>query len=147
VTFFLDANVLVYSWAGGDYRSPCLEILTAIASGEADGRTSTAVLEEVWHAELSGRVGKLDGLTRAAYTILTPLVAVTDDAFRLALELPVTGTVGSNDRLHVGTCLAHGIDVIVSADSDFDGVRGVRRVDPLDDRSRRRLLGPSQSRR
>jgi predicted nucleic acid-binding protein len=48
--------------------------------------------------------------------------------------------LGRNDRLHVGACLTQGIEVIVSANAGFDRVRGTRRVDPLDDRARRRLL-------
>lgn len=139
MTFFVDANVLIYSAVESEYRAPCLEIIESIASGESAGRTSTAVLEEVWHVELSGRAGRLDGLAASSYSLFTPLLPVTDDAFRLALALDASG-LGANDRLHAGTCLAHGIDVVVSADADFDGVRGVRRVDPLDARARRRLL-------
>jgi predicted nucleic acid-binding protein len=141
VTFFVDANVVVYSAVPSEYRDGCLQVLEAIARGEVGGRTSTAALEEVWYIERSGRAGKLDGLTEHAYTLFTPLLLVTDESFRLALALAVEAPqLGTNDRLHVGTCLAHEVGVIVSADAGFDGVRGIRRVDPLDARSRRRLL-------
>lgn len=139
--FFVDANVLIYSAVPSDYREPCLEILEGIVRGDAEGCTSTAALEEVWFMELSGRVGGLDGLTERALTVLTPLLSVTDEAFRLALSLEAP-QLGPNDRLHVGTCIAHGIETVVSADLGFDGVRGVRRVDPLDGPTRRSLLGP-----
>jgi predicted nucleic acid-binding protein len=139
VTFFVDANVFIYSAAPSEYRDPCLEVLAAIARGEADGRTSTAALEEVWHAELSGRVGELDGLTERAYTAMTPLLAIGDETFRLALSVDAPN-LGANDRLHVATCTANGIDVMLSADRGFDAHRGLRRVDPLDRRARRRLL-------
>jgi len=134
LTFFVDANVVIYSQVPGEHREPCLEILEAIARGEADGRTSTAALEEVWYVELSGKAGRLDGLTERAYTLFTPLLPVTDDAFRLARSLEAP-ELGPNDRLHVGTCLVHEIDTVVSADLGFDGVRGIRRVDPLDGRA------------
>ncbi len=138
MTFFVDANVLVYSGGGSEYRFPCLEILEAVAAG-APGRTSPAVLEEVWYLEHRGRAGTLAGLTADAYALLSPLLPVTDEAFGRALELDAP-QLGTNDRVHVATCLVHDIGVIVSADSGFDGVRGIRRVDPLDDRARRRLL-------
>lgn len=144
MTFFVDANVIVYSWVPSEYREPCLEVLEAIARGTADGRTSTAALEEVWHVELSGRAGDLRGLTDRAHTVFTPLLSVTDEAFRLALSLDAP-ELGANDRLHVGTCRTNGIDVIVSADAGFRGVRGIRCVDPLDARARRRLLRASAS--
>ncbi|MDE3076516.1 MAG: type II toxin-antitoxin system VapC family toxin [Chloroflexota bacterium] len=141
MTFFVDANVIIYGAGPTMYGEPGLEVLTAVASGEADGRTSTAVLEEVWYAELSGRIAGLSGLTERALTVFTPLLPVTDEAFRLALALHAPAHLGTNDRLHIGTCRAHGIDTIVSAVSSFDGIRTVRRVDPLDRMAVRRLLG------
>jgi predicted nucleic acid-binding protein len=139
LTFFVDANVVIYGAVASPYRSPCLAILEAVASGRADGRTSTAVLEEIWHVELSGRAGDLEGLARRAYTLFTPLLPVADEAFPHAFALD-TGKLGANDRLHVGTCLAHGIGVIVSADRDFDEVGAIRRIDPLDGAAVQRLL-------
>jgi predicted nucleic acid-binding protein len=143
VTFFVDANVVVYSAVPSPHREACLEILGAVGRGDADGRMSTAALEEVWYIERSGRAGALEGLAEWAYTLFTPLLSVTDEAFRIALSLPAP-QLGPNDRLQVGTCLAHDIDVLVSADTGFDGVAGVRRVDPSDPGGRRRLLTPDQ---
>jgi predicted nucleic acid-binding protein len=142
LSFFVDANVLIYSAVDSEYREPCLEILEAVARGNADGRVSTAALEEAWYLELSGRAGDLSGLTERCYAIFSPLLPVTDEVFRLALSLDAR-RLGPNDRLHVATCLANGIDVVVSADSGLDAVRAVRRVDPLDARARRRLVRPA----
>jgi len=139
VTFFVDANVIVYAATENEYRAACLQILEAVANGDADGRTSPAVLEEVWYVERSGRVGPLDGLAAQAFAVFTPLVPVTDDAFRLALSVRKP-ELGPADRLHVGTCRSSDIDTIVSADSAFAGLRGLRRVDPLDPPAVRRLL-------
>jgi predicted nucleic acid-binding protein len=136
--FFVDTNVIVYAATAGPYRDACVELLHAVAGGAA-ARTSTAVLEEAWHIELSGRAGNLSGLAANAYTVFTPLLAVTDDIAAKALAL--TGAaVGANDRIHVATCAVNGIDTIVSADAGFDAVRGIRRVDPLDERAIARLL-------
>jgi len=140
VTFFVDANVIVYSGVhDSPYRKPCVEVLAAIGRGDADGRASTSVLEEVWHLELSGRVPGLHGLAARAYTALGPLLPVTDEAFRRALGLDAAA-LGANDRLHVGTCLTHGIDVVLSADQGFDSVVEMRRIDPLDEPARAALL-------
>jgi len=139
VTFFVDANVIVYAATDSEYRDPSLRVLEAVAAGEADGRTSPAVLEEVWYVERSGRAGNLDGLAEHAYAIFTPLLAVTDEAFRLALAL-APSELGPADRLHVGTLRSHGIETVVSADAAFGGLLGVRRVDPLDARAMARLL-------
>ena len=140
MTFFVDANVVVYTGVhDSPYREPCLEIMAAITHGDADGRTSTAALEEVWHLELSDRVRGLDGLTASAHAILGPLLPVSDEAFRRALGLDAPA-LGANDRLHVATCLTHGIELVVSADQGFDSVPEVRRIDPLDGPARAALL-------
>ena len=142
MTFFVDANVIVYAATEGEYRSSCLRILEAVADGDVDGRTSPAVLEEVWYVERSGRAGLLDGLAARAYEVFTPLLPVTDEAFRVALSV-LKRQLGPADRLHVGTCRSSGIDTIVTADSGFGGLRGLRRVDPLDHAAIRRLLSGS----
>jgi predicted nucleic acid-binding protein len=139
VSFFVDANVFVYTFTATEYREPCLEILDAIASGDADGVTSAIVLEEVWHLERKGRSGDLSGLTSRAFRAMTPLLSVSDEAFALALDVEASN-LETRDHLHVGTCLAHGLETIVTADRGFDSVRGIKRVDPLDDGARRRLL-------
>ena len=140
--FFIDANVIVDSASLSGRQAACKEIIRAIAGGEVDGRTSTAVLEEVWHLELSGKAGPIQGVTARAYTTFSPLLPVTDEVFRdaMAVEGP---RLGANDRIHVATALANEIDLIVSSDSEFDGVPGLRRVDPLDARAQG-LLQPAR---
>ncbi len=131
MTFFVDANIVLYSAASSPYRESCRDMLAAISDGSAAGRTSTGALEEVWHLESSGRIAGIAGLTQAAYLVLAPLLPVTDTIFRRALELDLR-ELGTNDRLHAATCMDHGIEVILSADSDFDALTELRRVDPLD---------------
>lgn len=139
MTFLIDTNVIVYAAVPSKYRDACLEILEAVAEGKADGRVSTAIIEEVWHIEVSGRAGAIDGLARQTYLAFSPLLPVTDQIIARALDLEAR-RIGSNDRIHVATALAHDIDTIVSADADFDGVPAIRRVDPLSDAERSRLL-------
>jgi predicted nucleic acid-binding protein len=47
---------------------------------------------------------------------------------------------GANARIHLATCLADGIETIVSADASFDPVPEIRRVDPLDETALAKLL-------
>ena len=140
MTFFVDANVLVYSAGVSRYQQPCLDLLRAVALGKADGRVSGALLGEVWHLELSGRAGDLSGLTKRAYTTFTPLLSITDETLALALTLDLPA-LGANDRIHAATCLENSIETMVSADAHFDAVSGLRRADPLDARALQALLG------
>lgn len=139
MSIFVDANVIVYTTTEGPLREPCRQILAAIDGGELDGVTSTAALEEIWHLELSGKIDDAAGLAADAYAMFTPLLPITDVIVARALDLDA-GRLGANDRIHVATCLENGVDTIVSADAGFDGVRGIKRVDPLDERAVRRLL-------
>ena len=113
--------------------------MLALGRGEADGRTSSAVLEEVWHLELSGRIRGLEGLTRRTHALLRPVLVVTDDVIDRAFAMDAP-RLGANDRFHAATCWASGIDTIVTADQGFDGLAGLRRVDPLDPGEVERLL-------
>lgn len=140
MSVFIDTNVIVYANLPSDFREPCLEILEAVARSGIDGRTSTAVVEEIWHLELNGKAGKLDGLTQRIYTLFTPLLPVDDEIVAHALTLD-TPRLGANDRIHLATALANGIATILSADADFDGAPGLRRIDPLDRAALARLLG------
>jgi predicted nucleic acid-binding protein len=142
--FFVDTNVIIYAATESPYREPCTEILAGVASGQG-GRTSTAVLEELWQIERSGRIAGLEGITDRAYRVFTPLLSVTDRALRAALDLRARNGLGTNDRVHVGTCRDHGISVIATADASFVGLGALRRVDPLDDEQRRELLGARSS--
>lgn len=132
MTFLVDANVVVYAAVDSPYRANSVELLAAIARRDADGRMSTAVLEEVWHLELSGKAGDLSGLTAQAYTLFTPLLPVTDSTISRAFTLEAS-SLGANDRIHVATCLENEIETIVTADRGFEDLTGLRRVDPLDD--------------
>jgi predicted nucleic acid-binding protein len=38
----------------------------------------------------------------------------------------------ARDLIHVATCLAHGIEAVVSPNTDFDRIREVRRIAPED---------------
>lgn len=143
MTVFVDANVIVYASVPSRYRASCLEILEAVANGGVDGRTSAAVVEEVWHLELSGRAGDdITGLARRTYELFRPLLAVSDEIVARALSIDAP-QLGANDRIHVATALTNGIGTIVSADAGFGQVPGMRRIDPLDSAAVERLFRSS----
>jgi predicted nucleic acid-binding protein len=139
MTFFVDANAILYSAIEGPGRESSLRVLEAVAAGSCDGRTSPVVLEEVWHVAERRYPGRLDGLVAGALAIFSPLLPVTeaDMVHALALDAPA---LDANDRLHLGTCASHEIDVVLTADRAFDAAPEVRRVDPLDADAVERLL-------
>jgi predicted nucleic acid-binding protein len=139
MSFFVDANPILYSGLEGAARANCARVLKAIAAGEVEGRTSPAVLEEVWHVSLRTFGGRLDDLVGKALQIFYPLLPVGEDALVHALSMS-DSKLGPKDRLHVGTCASHEIATVLTADRAFDRVEGIRRVDPFDDLAIERLL-------
>ena len=128
---FVDANIFVYAVGGDELADRSAAALESIAREELDGVTSTAVLEEVWHLELGGRITGMEGQAERVYDLMTPLLAVDDRIVRRALSIDAAAT-GANDRVHAATCLEHGLAHILSADRGFDGIVELERVDPLD---------------
>lgn len=137
--FFVDTNVIVYANASGKYQESCRRVIESVALGRGDGRTSVSVIEELFHLELSGRLGQAGGLALDAVDLFTPLLPVRESTIRSAVEMRAK-EIGANDRVHAAVCAEHGIATIVSADRGFDAVRGLRRVDPMDARALGRLL-------
>lgn len=128
---FVDANAIIYSAVKGAARENCSRILKAIAAGDVEGRTSPAVLEEVWHVSQRGYGGTLNDLVDRALTIFSPLLPVTEEALVHALSIP-DSKLGPKDRLHVGTCATHSIGTVLTGDRAFDGIEGIHRIDPFD---------------
>jgi predicted nucleic acid-binding protein len=131
VTFFVDANAIVYTVLDVAARDNCIRILRAIAAGDLDGRTSPVVLEEVWHVAMHRYPGRMGNLPSNALKVFSPLLPVTEDALVHAFSMP-NSKLEAKDRLHVGTCATHQIGTVLTADRAFDGIKGIRRVDPFD---------------
>lgn len=140
--FFIDTNVFVYAIRLSDAQPGAAAVLAALGSGSTTAVTSTAVLEELWHLELKGRIPELAGATDAVYTLLRPVLGVTDEIMGAALQVDVS-ELGANDRVHLATCRANDVSVILSGDRGFDSAPGLRRVDPADLPEVRTLLARS----
>ena len=141
--FFIDTNVFVYAVRESESQPGAAAMLAALGAGRASGVTSVSVIEELWHHELRGRLTGLDGVTDSVFTLTRPLLELTDEIIAAALDLKVRG-LGANDRIHVATCHAHGIDTILTGDRGFDAAPGLRRVDPADLPEVRTLLARSR---
>jgi predicted nucleic acid-binding protein len=138
--FFIDTNVFIYAVAEeSPYQAGATATMEALGAGRTSAVTSVTVVEELWHHEMRGRLPGLDGAAEAAFTLMRPVLTVTDEILAAAFGLKIRG-LGANDRVHVATCHANGIDTVLTADRAFDAAPGLRRVDPADLGSVRELL-------
>lgn len=127
--------MFVYA-VGADHplRDPCREIVRRAGARELRGEASVDALQEFAHqrmrrtgdrAEAVRNARAIAGLCRLLET--TPVVALA------ALDVLATNErLTARDATFVALAAAHGISVILTPDTDFDGLDGLRRVDPAD---------------
>ena len=132
---FIDANVPIYA-AGRDhpYKAPCARILRVLADGPQSFVTNSEVLQEIMHRYLaSGR-----------WTLGREVVWAFAEAMRGRIE-PVHGEdvilateladrhpgVSARDQVHAAVMQRLGVSRIISADTDFDRLEGIDRLDPI----------------
>ena len=131
---FIDANVPIYA-AGREhrYREPCGRVLLLVAEHPQWFVTDAEVLQELVHRYVSsGRwaLGRevLENFAELMHERIEPVYA--DDilrAGRLADELP---GVSARDLVHLAVMRRLNVSRIVTADTDFDRLPEVERLDP-----------------
>jgi predicted nucleic acid-binding protein len=135
VTVFIDTAVIMYA-AGSSHslRDPSRRILRLVESGALLAVTSTEVVQEIAHRFLSiGRRDIAEQLTTDTLDLFAPVLPITHAVVRrlpgLIAQYP---GLAARDLIHVATCQHEGIADIVSPDRGFDGVAGLRRLDPTE---------------
>lgn len=129
----LDTNVVLYAIGGPHpYAEPCRRVLALAGDG---GLT----LEASWTSSKRSpttrrlrdrRQSAVDALAAAALCRLHP---VEPDDARAASELFASSqTLSTRDAVFAAIAARHGLSEILSADTDFDGLPWLRRIDPAD---------------
>ncbi|WP_157007229.1 type II toxin-antitoxin system VapC family toxin [Agromyces laixinhei] len=130
----IDSAVVIYALAPDDPRSaPCRSLLTEVMVGRGRGYASVEMIQEVVHHRMrrtaDRRLAIADGRD-----LMTGLMVLDFDREVLDLSLDLIArvpTIRGRDAVHAATALAYGIDTIASPDHAFDGIPGLRRLDPL----------------
>lgn len=134
--FLYDTAIFVYA-VGGEhpYREPCRDIIARAGRRELRGEASADLLQEFVHQRLRRGVGReraiAQGRDVAGLCRLHDVTAV--DALAALSVLEDHPGLTPRDATFVALAAARGIGAILTPDRDFDGVHGLRRVDPLDD--------------
>ena len=129
----LDANVFMYA-AGREHpnRRACADLIIRIASGGTDVAADVEVLQEILHrfrAQKRWEEGRrvYDLARRVVLTWISIDVDALDRARGLMDTYP---HLTARDALHAAVCLDLGAEAFCSFDRDFDGIEGLRRVEP-----------------
>lgn len=128
---FIDSNIPMYV-AGGDHplREPARRFLAAVGSGQAEGCTSTEVLQEILYRYVGMR--RVD-LARQVYDLFVQLcptvfpvtLADTDRARDLATE---RDEISVRDAVHAAVMLNNDVREIATFDRGFDRIVEVARI-------------------
>lgn len=128
---FVDPSVLLLA-AGGEHRlrEPCRRVLEAAANQQVRLHLSVEGGQEfLFHrlrrTDTERAVGEFDLLDR-----LVVWHPFDRDILLRARGLIAAGHLRGRDAVHAATALAASFEAIVSCDGDFDGVPGLRRIDP-----------------
>lgn len=130
---FLDATIILLA-AGepGTAQHACRSFLEAQAASGSTLHMSVEGVQEV----LFHRMRMVDRGTAVAEARdvqeMVVLHRFDEGVLQTAISLVATSTVRGRDAVHAATAIRAGFDAIVTTDSDFDGIPGLRRIDPRD---------------
>ena len=136
-TAFLDTNVPLYAaGAPHSHREPCIEVLRLAADYPRNFVTNAEVLQELLHRYRARQQWSSIGrpvFARFVALMLGRIEPIYADDARFAAELADGGfRASARDLIHVAVMRRLGVERVVSADREFDGIRGVIRLDPVD---------------
>lgn len=132
---FLDTNIFMYA-AGQEHplKAPCVRILRRVAGEELEAVTSTEVLQEILYRY--GTVGETQRGLRLARLAVEQvggaILPVTLKDMQRAFELVERhgDAIAARDAVHAATMLNNGLTRLLSADTHFDAIAGITRMDP-----------------
>jgi predicted nucleic acid-binding protein len=128
----LDTTILVY--AVGEQHAlaePCRRLVEAIRNGRVTATTTVEVIQEFAHVRARRR-DKQDaaGVARDFVELLSPLLVVTQDVLTAGLRLFERTALGSFDAVLAAAAIDARASSLMSADGAFEGIRGLKWVDP-----------------
>lgn len=129
---FLDTSVMLLAvGTPRPARESCRQILRAVQARRVAAHLSVEAVQEFLHHRI--RRGAADAVEQArAWRDLATVHAFDLEVLDEALRLVEDGQVRGRDAVHAATARVAGFDHVVSTDRDFDGIPGLRRIDPLD---------------
>ncbi len=112
-------------------KEPCRRLIDAQGSGLVEAVTTYAVLQEFLHVR-SRRVARIAAAAEARpFVALFPLLETDLEDLHLGMSLYADyPRLDSADAILAAVAINRRAEALVSADKAFEGVRGLRWVDP-----------------
>jgi predicted nucleic acid-binding protein len=133
--FFLDVNVPIYA-AGRNhtYKESCAWIMTEITEGRMDVVIDTEIIQEVLYRYGAIREWQLAvTIANSLLTIMPKIYPIYPADISSAVKLfeqYASKGVTARDVIHIAVMRNNGLTQIISADTHFDYVEHIKRLDP-----------------
>lgn len=131
MNLFIDSTVPLYALGPqSPQRDHCRRLLRESIGQGLSLHTDVEVLQEVLYHRM--RRTTRDQAVAECRGLADTLVIhdVTLEVWHRATALVETTSIRGRDAFHAAAALLAGFDAIVTTDSDFDGIPGLRRIDP-----------------
>jgi hypothetical protein len=132
---FIDTNIFMYA-AGEkhEYKEPSLRVLAAIRDGKLTGAIDGEVIKEIlYRYSYLGLPGVALELAWKTLDLPLDILNITKEDSKMSLYIYGKYRdqgVEPRDALHVAVMLNNEISEIISADTHFDVIGEVKRIDP-----------------
>jgi predicted nucleic acid-binding protein len=144
----LDTNVILYAIGGPHpYAEPCRRIVSLAGEGRLELEAPVDLVQEILHHR-TRRLGdrrQAAAEALAAGTLCRLHAVEPQDAIAATELFADSPRLSARDAVFAAVAVRHGLDTILSADSDFDSLPGLRRLDPAAPSAVTELLGPLQA--
>jgi predicted nucleic acid-binding protein len=141
----VDTNVILYAIGGPHaYAEPCRRIVALAGEGSVEMEAPVDLLQEVLHhrARRLGDRRQAAVEARAAASLCRLHAVEPRDAAHAAELFAGSERLSARDAVFAAIALRHDLETILSADSDFDGLPDLRRLDPADPTTMAALTDP-----
>lgn len=140
----VDTNVILYAIGGPHpYAEPCRRLIALAGEGQFAMEAPVGLVQEILHHR-ARRLGdrRQAAVEASAAATLCRLHAVEpEDVSEAARLFADSIRLSARDAVFAAIAARHGLDTILSADSDFDGRSDLRRLDPAESSTLAALVG------
>jgi len=132
VTYFIDSNIFFYAKIlDREYGEACAKIVRGIAEGKIRAVTSVLVIIELVNAlRKYGLGGEAKNVVDATFSLGIPIYEIDPSDVRIAMDVFDEFRISPYDCVHVVIMKKAGTINMISADTDFDKIDWIKRLDP-----------------
>lgn len=129
-SIFLDTNIFIYA-VGKNHplKTACQQILVSLDNTDFQAVTSVEVWQELLHY-FQKRANFTETID-LFFNLPIAVLPVNEEVLRQSFELlRLHPNIQARDAIHIATMIQYNISQILSADTDFDNIQTVQRIDP-----------------